>query len=76
MNEPIMLGRHVTADSSEWNYDMACAPVGGKLLALTRGRVCVTAVFTLADRTSGHFIAWAPMLKRNKNEERARGLLD
>jgi hypothetical protein len=73
MSAPNMLGRPVTGEPV-LNYDMSTAPVGGKLLVLNKGGVLVFAVLTLADKRSGHFVAWCALPKRDKEEERRRGL--
>jgi hypothetical protein len=62
---------HITAPVSKWNYDMASCPRGVKCLLLSRGGV---AVFAPLIGEASHFIAWAPMPQRDKEEERRRGL--
>lgn len=73
MNAPIMLGRPVTGEAI-LNYDMDAAPVGGPLWVLTIGGVTVRHVLTAADKASGHYVAWCPMPKRDKEEEKRRGI--
>jgi hypothetical protein len=59
-----MHGRPVTANSSEWCYDMGSAPVGGKLLVLNKSNVATLSVLTSDDKQ--YFQAWAPLPKRKK----------
>lgn len=75
VNAPNMLGRPVTAAAPALNYDMQAAPVGGKLLVLTKGMVLTFAVLRQVDKVAGHFIAWCPLPKRDKEEEKRRGLI-
>jgi hypothetical protein len=59
-----MGGTPVTAQVSEWNYDMENAPVGGKLLVLNHAGCATFSVLTSDDKQ--YFQAWAPMPKRKK----------
>jgi hypothetical protein len=54
-----MYGRPVTATSSEFNYDMGAAPIGGKLIVLNHGNVATFAI--LSSENKKYFKAWAPM---------------
>jgi hypothetical protein len=63
-----------TARVSEWNYDMEKAPVGQLCFLLSIGRVAVKSIMP-KENGDGFWIAWAPMPRRDKDEERRRGLL-
>jgi hypothetical protein len=59
-----MGGNPVTAQVSEYNYDMESAPVGGKLIVLNHSGCATFSVLTSDDKQ--YFQAWAPMPKRKK----------
>jgi hypothetical protein len=58
-HEQQMHGRPVTANVSEFNYDMDKAPIGGKLIVLNPGNVAAFAV--LSSTNKKYFKAWAPL---------------
>lgn len=68
MNQPIKDA--CTAEACKLNYDMSTAPIGQFCLLLGRGGVIVRAQ---ADHNP-FWVAWAPLPKRDKAEEKRRGL--
>ena len=66
-------GQPVTAPVSTLRYDMENAPIGGKLLLLNPSGVLVFG--TLTNATRHLYWAWAPLPRRNKDEERRRNLV-
>jgi hypothetical protein len=65
-----MTGQHHAAAPTGYNY-IDPAPKGVKLTLLTKGKVQVTGEWV----EGGAFIAWAPLLKRDKQLEEEMGLL-
>lgn len=65
---------HVTANAAacKWNYDMSTCPVGAKVQLLNLGGVACYGPVTERDRR--YFAAWAPLMQRDKEEEKRRGL--
>jgi len=53
---------YVAAEHTEWVYEKPKR--GGKTLLLTIGGICLTGNWT--GELGQYFMAWAPMLKRNK----------
>jgi hypothetical protein len=60
--------KYITAPVSEYDYDMSALPTGVKCILLNQGGVAVMGSVTNATRD--HFIAWAPLPKRDKEQER------
>jgi hypothetical protein len=60
---------YITAAVSEYDYDMSALRPGVKCILLNQGGVAVLGSITNATRD--HFIAWAPLPKRDKEKERA-----
>lgn len=60
-----MHGKPVTANVSEFNYDMNAAPKGGKLIVLNMGNVATFAI--LHSENVKDFKAWAPLPKIRKD---------
>lgn len=60
---------HATANESYWRYTEP-APKGVKLSLLTRGRIQIAGEWI----DDGSIIAWAPLIKRNKELERSLNL--
>lgn len=67
-----MTNGYATAPASVWDYDMAKCRPGVKCFLLTIGAVCV--VGSITNDTRAHYVAWAPMPKRDKAEEERRGI--
>lgn len=67
-----MTNGYISASVSAWNYDMAACRAGAKCLLLTTGAVCV--VGSVTNETRKHYVAWAPLPKRDKVEEERRGI--
>lgn len=63
---------YITAPVSVWNYDMAALPSGTKCMLLNPGGVACLGSVTQSTRD--HFLAWAPMPKRDKEKERKLGI--
>jgi hypothetical protein len=63
---------YLTAPVSVWEYDMNALPTGTKCMLLNQGGVACLGSITNVTRS--HFIAWAPMPKRDKERERALGI--
>ena len=61
---------HLAAEPTGFNYTDK-PPRGVKLSLLTKGKVQVTGVWV----DDGSFIAWAPLLRRNRAKERELGIL-
>jgi hypothetical protein len=59
-----------TAETSKLNYDMSTAPIGQFCFLLGRGGVIVRAQAS----KDPFWIAWAPLPKRDKAEEKRRGI--
>jgi hypothetical protein len=64
--------RVATAAVSEWIYDMDAAPLGVKMLLLTKNGIAVLGHVS-SDTKSG-YMAWAALPRRNKEIEHARSL--
>lgn len=66
---PQIINTHISSKNPCWNYqgwaEHPQPPRGVKLLLLTEGGV--TVLGTWSD--NGNFIAWAPLLQRNKSIE-------
>ena len=62
-----MNGKPVTAQQSEFNYDMKAAPLGGKVIVLNPGNVATFAILTNVNRKD--FKAWAPLPKIRKDKK-------
>lgn len=61
----------ITAETlTEWRYEIA--PAGKTVWLLTTGFVSIKGKWT--GDYGEHFVAWSPMLKRNKDKERKLGL--
>lgn len=63
--------RNYVAGDCAWNYDMSSAPVGKRCLLLGAGGVATVGVTNGRDH---FFKAWAPLPKRDKEEEARRGV--
>lgn len=63
---------YITTPDSVFNYDMGALQTGVKCLLLNPGGVACLGSVTNATRD--HFIAWAPMPKRDKERERSMGI--
>lgn len=60
---------YLAGDSSFWRYAVP-APKGIKLSLLTKGGVQVVGVWE-----DDLYVAWAPLIKRNKESEKRLGLV-
>jgi hypothetical protein len=58
------------AEFPSWSYDLSTAPRGTKMLLLTVGHVAVVGNYV----PGCGFLAWAHLPKRDKIEEKKRGL--
>jgi hypothetical protein len=65
-------GTHVSTTGSPWNYDMDSCPVGAKVWLLNLSGCATTG--PLSENMRKYFAAWAPLPKRDKAEEKRRGL--